>query len=114
MCFWGVRRLCGARGRGREQDCSSKGRITSRRETGASREILMLLHKNALVDDDNKDKDDGRDKYKYQDKYKYEQTGASRERMPMNKNALCSNKHHFDFSQYIGVPVCKIKLPNLQ
>ena len=74
----------------------------------------MLLHKNALVDDDNKDKDDGRDKYKYQDKYKYEQTGASRERMPMNKNALCSNKHHFDFSQYIGVPVCKIKLPNLQ
>ena len=110
MCFWGVRRLCGARGRGREQDCSSKGRITSRRETGASREILMLLHKNALVDDDNKDKDDGRDKYKY----KYQQTGASRERMPMNKNALCSNKHYFDFSQYIGVPVCKIKLPNLQ
>ena len=38
----------------------SKGRITSRREPGASREILMLLHKNALVDDD--DKDNGRDK----------------------------------------------------
>ena len=60
MCFLGVRRLCGARGRGREQDCTSKGRITSRREEGASREIL--LHKNALDDDDDKDKDKDDDK----------------------------------------------------
>ena len=57
VCFWGVRRLCGARGRGREQDCRSKGRIRRRREAGASREILMLLHKNALGDDDDKDRD---------------------------------------------------------
>ena len=62
MCFLGVRRLCGARGRGREQDCRSKGRITSRREEGASREILLLLHKNALEDEDDKDKDKDKDK----------------------------------------------------
>ena len=90
MCFLGVRRLCGARGRGREQDCRSKGRITSRREEGASREILLLLHKNALGDDDDKDndkdKDKGKDKdlYEYQDRYvermdDYEQAGISKE-----------------------------------
>ena len=47
----------GARGRGREQDCRSKGRIRRSREAGASREILMLLHKNALGHDDEKDKE---------------------------------------------------------
>ena len=71
VCFLGVRRLCGARGRGREQDCTSKGRITSRREEGASREmLLLLLHKNSLDDDDDKDKDKDKDKTKTMTKTK--------------------------------------------